>query len=111
MLDTEREAKRLMSDPSSWSQGGIKKKAYRAMALTPDEEVPRGRMKKARRKKHVHKWGEWTLLREEVQRVWWSRPRTRRTVYTYSRSCKKCGLKDQARTTQKGNPRARGYYF
>jgi len=55
MRPTERDAKRLMSDPSSWSQGGIRRRAFRQMQLTPDEEVPRGRPK---RRGHEHDWAE-----------------------------------------------------
>ena len=112
MLETEREAKRLMSDPSSWSQGGIRRKAYRAMALTPEEESPRGKSSRKGKKKHVHKWGAWELLRTEWRYGYTFNPKTgsyRRNrspapLYVLERVCKKCGLRDQCRSGSKGGP-------
>ncbi len=98
MLDSEKEARKLVSDPSSWSKRRIMKKAYGAMALTPDEEVPRHRKSRKNKKKHVHKWGEWTLVGKELRRSWWKKIKPF-TVYKWSRSCKKCGYKDRAMST------------
>ena len=107
MLDTEREAKSLMSDPSSWSQGGIKAKAYRQMALREEEESPRHRRRRGGRPRHVHKWGPWNPLREERRRsLRWTgkgyRSGSPYTVYTFVRACKRCGLKDEGYSTNPG---------
>ena len=103
MLETEREAKGLMSDPSSWSQGGIKRKAYRQMSLTEGEEVPRHRSRRGRKPKHVHKWGPWNRLCEETRHsLRWTgkgyRAGSPYTVYVFTRSCKRCGLKDEGKS-------------
>ncbi len=104
MLDSEKEAKKLVSDPSSWSKRRIMKKAYNAMALTPDEEVPRHRKSRKNKKKHVHKWGEWTLIGKEKRypfygTLWFGKKKVPYTVYKWVRACKKCGYKDRAMST------------
>jgi hypothetical protein len=118
MLDTEREAKGLMHDPSSWSQGGIRHKAYRAMQLTEEEEVPRHRSLRKGKKKHVHRWGPWNKLREERRRsLRWTGRSYRQgspyTVYVFTRSCKRCGLRDEGRsgTPSPGDIQGRYYYW
>ena len=98
MLDSEKEARKLVSDPSSWSKRRIMKKAYRAMALTPDEEVPRHRSPRKNKKKHVHKWGEWSLVGKEIRRPWYGK-RIPFTVYKWVRLCKRCGHRDNAVST------------
>lgn len=111
MLDSEREAKRLMSDPSSWSQGGIKKKAYRQMGLTPEEEVPRHRSSRRKKAKHVHEWGEWIKEGETVRRRW---TKTFKGSYVkvvkWVRTCKKCGYRDKGKSTF-GSGIKRGRYY
>jgi len=95
---SDREAKALKSDPSSWSQDGIARRAYRQMPLAPEEEVPR-RGARRRRKKHVHRWGEPVVLREEVRRVWgrsWAHT-GHRAVKIRQRTCKRCGQKETDR--------------
>ena len=112
MLNSEDEAFRLSGDDrGSWSARGRAKKAYRSMPALPDEEVPKHRSK--RKGKHVHKWGEWVLLRTEQRWVWWDKPRRMQPVYFWQRTCKKCGLKDGHRTVSGGipQPRLRRYYF
>lgn len=64
------------------------RKDYRQGAVPPDEEVPRHR-KKGPKPKHVHKWGEWTVLREE-RHLWWPRYR-KRIVEVRQRRCRRCG--------------------
>ena len=98
MLDSEKEAKKLVSDPSSWSKRRIMKKAYNAMALTPDEEVPRHRSPRKKKKKHFHKWGEWTLVGKETRSNWFGK-KSPYTVYNWVRVCKKCGCRDIAMST------------
>jgi hypothetical protein len=104
VLNTDREAKRLMSDPSSWSQGGVRRRAFRQMQLTPDEEVPRGRARRRKKQRHVHKWGEWKPVGQEIRRVGWGKNAPRHTVYKWVRSCKKCGYRDNGYSS---DPRGR----
>jgi seryl-tRNA synthetase len=97
MLNSEDEAFRLSGDDrGSWSARGRAKKAYRSMPATPDEEVPKHRSK--RKTKHVHKWGEWVLLRTEQRWTWWTKPRKLTPVYHHQRTCKKCGHKETKRS-------------
>jgi len=66
------------------------RKAYRQGAVSPDEEVPRHRKKRTKKHRHIHKWTEWKLLREEPN-YWWPARRYRRTVRVLSRRCERCG--------------------
>lgn len=109
MLNTEREAKRLIDGEwSSWSARGRMHKAYRNMNLTPEEEVPRHRRCRKGRKRHVHKWGPWRLLRGEERRRWtrgpsgYWRSRSKYTTYLHERACKKCGLKERGYASAPG---------
>jgi hypothetical protein len=96
MLNSEDAAKRLVPDPSSWSQGGIKRKAYRSMSLTPDEEVPRHRAFRKNKKKHVHKWGPWIMEGTYMKPVWGKKYRiTYVEEKKYVRICKKCGTREK----------------
>lgn len=117
MLESEREAKRLMSDPSSWSQGGIKKKAYRQMALTPEEEVPRHKASRKKKPKHVHKWGEWIKVGETTRRPWvrgksGNFKRGREYVMSkWVRTCKKCGHRDKGESVLGGEIKRSHYWL
>lgn len=121
MLNSEREAKNLIDaeDRSSWSARGRMHKAYRSMALTPDEEIPRHRRSRKDRKKHIHKWGPWSLLRTEWRYGYtfnpdtgnYRRNKTPDPLYILERVCKKCGHKDWARSPSKGGPVGNRYRY
>lgn len=92
MLNSEDEAFRLSGeDRGSWSARGRAKKAYRSMPALPDEEVPKHRSKRKHKKRHVHKWTEWKLLREEKRWRWWVKPRKLQSIYWHQRRCERCG--------------------
>jgi hypothetical protein len=117
MLDTEREARGLVSDPSSWSQGGVKRKAYRAMALTPEEESHRHRASRKGKKKHVHEWGEWSEEGRAERRPWVRgtsgdrKPGRPYAVIKWVRVCKKCGYRDKGVSTVGGSIETRRWWY
>lgn len=90
---TKSAARKLNPEPGSWSKGRIEHKAYRQMPLLPEEEEPRYRRYRKTRPKHVHKWTAWEYQRSTIWYSWWRRKKME-TRY-YSRSCKKCGYKEQ----------------
>ena len=92
MNPTEREAKRNVAggDYLGWSARGRVRKAARSMPLTPEEESLPHRSKRSKRGRHVHRWTEWRLLREEPN-YWWPARRYRRTVRVLTRRCERCG--------------------
>jgi len=111
MLESEREAKRLMSDTSSYSQGTIKHKAYRQMALRPEEEVPKHRSSRKKKTKHVHKWGEWIQEGKTIRRRWSTSYRSSITVFKWVRICKRCGHRDHGESTSSSGTPKRGRYW
>lgn len=112
MLNTEDEARRLVKDDwSSWSARGVVRKAFRNMPLTPEEEVPRHRSSRKRKPKHVHKWGEWIKIGEEVRRSWKRPRRDYFTVVKWVRTCKKCGHRDKGESTIGGEVKSGRYYY
>ena len=110
MLESEREARRSMSDTGSWSQRAIARRVYRSMVLTPDEEVPKHQSSRRKRKKHVHKWGEWIREGEEV-RPSWGKPRHRVTIVKWVRQCKKCGYRDKGESLPFGEIKKSRYIY
>lgn len=113
MLESEREAKRLQPDPSSWSQRRLKQKAYRSMALRPEEEVPPHKSRK--KKKHVHKWGAWKEEGRETRRNWvrGSSGNYKRghpyVAVKWVRVCKGCGYREPG-ISRIGGPIHKGRY-
>lgn len=96
---TRKAARRLNPDPSSWSKRKIEHRAYRQIPLLPEEEAPPHRRSRKKRKRHVHKWGPWILLREELRYNWWLKKRERNVrVYFHESTCERCGLKMQRRS-------------
>jgi hypothetical protein len=98
MKESEWEARKLIGDDwSSWGARRRAHKAYKQMALRPEEEVPRHRSPRKSKKKHVHKWGEWIVEGIYLKTIW---HRTRSKIkYVETpkrvRICKKCGHRDR----------------
>jgi hypothetical protein len=111
MLNSEDEAFNLAGDDrGSWSARGRAKKAYRNMPATPEEEVPRHRSPRPKKKNHVHKWGEWINEGEEKRRCW-SKPRKTITLIKYVRVCKKCGCREQGHSLLGGTIKKGRYSY
>lgn len=61
---------RLKEDNSSWKSRGIQRRMYRQAPLVPDEETPRHKSVKRKKKKHVHDWKRTVIGRQLVSRMY-----------------------------------------